>query len=200
MKQNEVLGSLYLTDLYNYHLSQSNIEIEKDLVRECLKNNKNAQYELFNTYAKKMVGVCFRYVNDYDIANDLMQEGLIKVFKNLDKFRNDGGLAPWIKRIMINECLNHIRKEKRLSKSSIEDYEHLPSEAYNSLQNLEIDFVLNAIAQLPPMLRTVMNLNAVESYSYPEISELLDIPEGTIRTYIFRARKILTEHFKIKNV
>jgi RNA polymerase sigma-70 factor (ECF subfamily) len=84
-------------------------------VKACLKNDKAAQKWLFDTYAKQMLGLCYRYVNDYDLAHDLMQDSFIKVFEKLETYRAESPLKSWIRKIMVNTCLGHIRKQKKFT-------------------------------------------------------------------------------------
>jgi len=173
---------------------------EIELVKNCLKNDQKAQKELYETYAPKMLGVCFRYINDYDIAHDTMQDVMIKVFQNLEKFRNEGGLYTWIKTISINQCLGYLKKERKILKIEIEDAFEIQTNEPNMLQNMEVDFIMKSLAKLPTTLRTVMNLNALEGYEYHEISKMLDIEEVSVRSQISRARKLLTEIIKLNKL
>lgn len=167
-------------------------DIDQITVQECLKNNRSAQKRLFDQHAKKMLALCYRYVNDYDTAHDLMQDGFIKVFQNLERFRFESNLGAWIRTIMVNNCLGYLRKEKRLLKSSLDDELQIQSNDANMLDKLEIDFILRSISQLPDTLRTVINMYAIEGYSYSEIAVTLEIEESSVRSHVFRARKHLS--------
>lgn len=166
---------------------------DKELVSACLKNNKAAQKQLFETYARQMLGLCYRYVNDYDVAHDLMQDGFIKVFKNLESYRGDSPLKSWIRRIMVNCCLEHIRREKNRIRTSITDAEQIAYDAPVYQDFLEMDLVMSAISQLPSTMRTVLNLFAIEGYSYSDIAGQLGLEESSVRSNIHRARKQLGE-------
>lgn len=169
------------------------MQTDSELVKACLKNDKTSQKRLFETYAKQMLGLCYRYVNDYDIAHDIMQEGFIKVFKNLESYRGESALKSWIRKIMVNSCLQHLRKEKNKRKVNLEHAENIAFDApiYNDF--LEIDFVMSAITKLPSTLRTALNLFAIEGYSYSEIAGELGLEESSVRSNIHRARKQLME-------
>lgn len=173
---------------------------EKELIERCMKNERSAQKQLFELYSAKMLGVCYRYVGDYDTANDMLQEGFIKVFYNLDKFRNEAGtFNAWIKTIMINHCLNHLKKEKRVQKIDLEETAEMTDNNPDALASMSTDLLMKCIAELPDSFRTILNLHAFEGYSYKEISELLSISEVNIRTQIFRARKQITERLNYLN-
>ena len=171
----------------------TDLQTDNDLVKACLKNDKSAQKRLFETYAKQMLGLCYRYVNDYDTAHDLMQEGFIKVFKKLESYRGESALKSWIRRIMVNCCLEHIRREKNKFKTSLEDAEHIAYDEPVYQDFLEMDRVMAAITQLPATMRTVLNLFAIEGYSYSDIAGQLGLEESSVRSNIHRARKQLTE-------
>jgi len=169
------------------------IQSDSDLVKACLKNDKASQKRLFDTYAKQMLALCYRYVNDYDIAHDLMQEGFIKVFKNLETYRGESALKSWIRRIMVNCSLEHIRREKNKKKVDLEVAEHIAYDAPVYQDFLEMDLVMSAITKLPSTMRTVLNLFAIEGYSYSDIAGQLGLEESSVRSNIHRARKQLVE-------
>lgn len=167
---------------------------EKELIERCMKNERAAQKQLFEMYSGKMLGVCYRYVGDYDTANDMLQEGFIKVFYNLDKFRNEAGsFNAWIKSIMINHCLNYLRKEKRIQKIELEETVDITDNTPDTLESMSTDLLMKCVSELPDNLRTTLNLYAFEGYSYKEIAELLNMSEVNVRTVMFRARKQITE-------
>lgn len=167
---------------------------EKELIERCMKNERTAQKQLFEMYSAKMLGVCYRYVGDYDTANDMLQEGFIKVFYNLDKFRNEAGsFNAWIKSIMINHCLNYLRKEKRIQKIELEETIDITDKNPDTLEFMSTDLLMKCVSELPDNLRTTLNLYAFEGYSYKEIAELLNMSEVNVRTLMFRARKNITE-------
>lgn len=178
--------------LLNYH--QSDI----DLVKACLKNDKAAQKWLFDTYAKQMLGLCYRYVNDYDLAHDLMQDSFIKVFEKLETYRAESPLKSWIRKIMVNTCLGHIRKQKNLQLTNLDSAEHILTNENVFSDFLEFDMVMNAISKLPMNMRTVLNLFAIEGYSYTEIATELGLEESSVRAHVSRARKQLIESIGIK--
>lgn len=174
------------------------LDIDKKLVQDCLNNDPKAQRELFETYARYMLAVCYRYVNDYDTAHDLMQDGFIKVFKNLESYRNECPLKNWISKVMVNNCLMHLRKEKKMLKAELEEAEQLADDSTYFADHLEMDIILNSISKLPETLKMVLNMFAIDGYSYEEIAKQLELEETSVRSYVFRARKQLAVMLKQK--
>ncbi len=168
-------------------------------MKACLKNDKAAQKWLFDTYAKQMLGLCYRYVNDYDLAHDLMQEGFIKVFEKLETYRAESPLKSWIRKIMVNNCLGHIRKSKNLQLTNLESAEHVLTHDGVFQDFLEFDLVMSAISKLPANMRTVLNLFAIEGYSYSEIASELGLEESSVRAHVSRARKQLSDSMGLKS-
>lgn len=170
--------------------------IEK-LVKSCIKGNSGAQEELYKMFASKMFGVCMLYTKDYDAAKDVLQEGFIKVFNKLDTFRFDGSFEGWVRRIMVNTALERYRKNYYLyATSDIEDYKE--DFAYEDVTSqLSADDLLKLIYELSPQYQMVFKLYAIEGYSHKEISEMLQISEGTSKSNLSRARKILQDKVKV---
>lgn len=164
---------------------------EEQLIRSCLKKDRAAQQELYQNYASKMLGVCRRYVNDVDQAEDVMIQAFIKVFNKLDQFKFEGSFEGWIRRIMVNESLTFIRKNKNLYlEVDIEEAHREPD--YTRLDDhLQAEDLLKLIAQLPTGYRTVFNLYAIEGYSHKEIAERLKISQNTSKSQLSRARTLL---------
>lgn len=167
---------------------------EEVLLQGCLQNDANAQQELYAKYSPKMLSVCFRYAKTREDAEDMMQEGFIKVFAQIKQFESRGSLEGWILRIMVHTCINHLKKNKRFNENLDIVYagnmtireEHIPSV-------LQAKQVVESIRALPIGYRTVLNLYAIEGYSHKEIGELLDIEESTSRSQYTRAKNLLEE-------
>lgn len=171
---------------------------EEDLVNGCKQQNKAAQMALYKKYAGKMNAVCYRYVNSYDDAKDITQDGFIKVFSSIKNYRGEGSLEGWIKRIMTNASLDYLKKKKSKVFVSIEDEPNIESEQQDpeeevSLQNMSFtaEELSKVIAALPDLYRVVFNMHCIENYSHKEIGELLSIKEDTSRTRLRSARKLL---------
>ncbi len=165
---------------------------QSKLLSDCLKGKAAAQRELYTHYARIMLGICYRYTKSMTDAEDVLQEGFIKVFKNLHQFNGSGELGAWIRRIMVNTAINYLKKESR--------YQYDLSFAEKNLHPVSDDnpeLILNAkeladlIRQLPIGYQTIFNLYAVEGYKHAEIGEILGIHEGTSKSQYARARALL---------
>lgn len=164
---------------------------EQALVARCQKGESAAQLELYKTFSSKMFGVCMRYAKDYHAAEDLLQEGFVKVFRNIDKFRGEGSFEGWVRRIFINTSIEHYRKQVRMypiQANEPSEYDHFEDNAMDQL--LEED-LLKLVQDLSPGYRTVFNLYVIEGYSHKEIADMLNISEGTSKSQLARARYIL---------
>lgn len=165
----------------------------KKIIKGCLKNNKADQYRLYALFSKKMYGLCLRYAGSHDEAQDILQEGFIKVFEKLETFRGQGSLEGWIKRIMIHTAIEKYRE--RIFHLSVDD---LGKNGHSVDENggpekLRFDELLNLIQSLPDQYRLVFNLSVLEGMSHKEIGEMLGITESTSRSNLSRARTLLQE-------
>ncbi len=165
---------------------------EKELIDNCRKNNPIAQRALYDKYARKMMAVCLRYVRDYDTAQDLMQEGFIKVFTAIDSYTGNGSFEGWIRRIFINTALEYLRRNDILRETvDIDDSEPMQEIDYSTVEQMSADELMELVAELPTGFRTVFNLFVVEGYNHKEIGEMLGITESTSRSQLTRAKKWL---------
>ena len=165
---------------------------ESDLIKGCIEGNKQMQEELYNRFAPKMYAVCLRYANNADDAQDLLQEGFIKVYKNLHRFRAEGSFEGWIRRVFVNSSIEHFRK-KAIQLSSVSDKEEntIENSDISALDTMAEKDIIRLIQELSPGYRTVFNLYVVEGYSHKEIGEKLGISEGTSKSQLARAKAIL---------
>ena len=159
----------------------------------CLQNDRKQQELLYKTLAPKMMAVCMRYANDKDEAQDILQEGFIKMFNNVHKYRGDGNLEGWIRRIMVHTAISRYRKLKPMVLVEDMAESNLNTSTSNNANNLELKDLLKLVQQLPQVYRSVFNLYAVEGYSHQEIGTTLGISELLSRTTLYRARNILKE-------
>lgn len=166
---------------------------EEELIRACQKNDRKAQYEFYNMYSEKFLGIVYRFAGDFDTANDLLQEGFIKIFRHIGDYRFNGSFEGWMKRIIIRTSIDYIKKHHRLYFEEInEERQQNIIEEAQTLEKMNCDAIINAISELPHIYRTILNLYAIEGYSYSEISEMLDIKEVTIRSQYMRAKQKLS--------
>jgi len=168
-------------------------EQERHIVQGCLRGEKSFQKLLYNQYSQKMYSVCLRYSHDQDQAKDLLQEGFIRVFQNLNTFKGEGSFEGWVRRIMVNGCLESLRKpENKIFHEDVNDVESELSYEPN-MRKLDVQYVLRKIQELAPGYRAVFNLFVVEGYQHQEIAEMLGISESTSKSQLSRARKLLQE-------
>lgn len=162
---------------------------QKELIDLVIAKNREGQHRLYHTFAPKMLGVCRQYIKDLHQAEDVMIVGFMKVFSAIYSFENKGSLEGWIRRIMVNECISHIRKQKKWL--FIED-ETFFEETTNPIEHQwSIDELQFLIDQLPEGCKMVFNLYVIEGYKHHEIASLLKINEGTSKSQLAHARKLL---------
>ena len=174
--------------------------IDNDIIKGCINKQRDCQKKLYDTLSGKMLFVCFRYCKNRDDAEDLLQEGFIKVFKHINTFKFEGSFEGWVRRIMVNTAINFITQQKQ--KYLFDDIDnvaiHLESELDAITQINEKD-LLKILSLLPDGYRTVFNLFAIEGYSHKEIADLLNITEGTSKSQLSKAKahlkKLLYQHF-----
>lgn len=167
------------------------LEDYKDIINECASGNVLAQEKLYRLLAPEMFGVCLRYARNRAEAEDNLQDGFIKVFKNIKKYRHEGSFGGWVRRIMVNVSLTKYRKQHVLHPvEELEQYEasHMSEDITG---NLEAEKLMELVQQLPPRYRMVFNLYAIEGMSHQEISEVMNISPVTSRSNLTRARDIL---------
>lgn len=165
---------------------------EKELIAGCIENDYRSQKELYSRYCGAMMGVCVRYAPTVTEAEDLLQDGFVKVFRKLDTFQNKGSLGGWIKRIMINTCLQFYRDNKNLN-LYVEMNEGLIQEeaSFDVLAQMSADDLRKKIQSLPDGYRVVFNMYAIEGFNHQEIADRLNIGVGTSKSQLSRARAYL---------
>lgn len=146
---------------------------------------------LYDRFSSKMYGVCLRYTENNEDANDLMQEGFIKVYKSLSKFRAEGSFEGWIRRIFINTSIEHYRKKVKLYKVTEVQENTIEDPEVDVLDSLATKDILNIVNELSPGYKQVFNMHVVEGYSHKEIADLLGITEGTSKSQLARAKAVL---------
>jgi RNA polymerase sigma-70 factor (ECF subfamily) len=182
----------YPADEKNLYTTGNHTIAESDLIKGCIEGNRQMQEELYNRFSGKMYAVCLRYANNADDAQDLLQEGFIKVFRNLHRFRAEGSFEGWIRRVFVNSSIEHFRKKSvELSKVSDKEENTIEDQDISALDQLAERDIVKLIQDLSPGYRTVFNLYVVEGYSHKEIGDLLGISEGTSKSQLARARSIL---------
>jgi RNA polymerase sigma-70 factor (ECF subfamily) len=166
------------------------------IIEGCKRGNRNAQEKLYNKYSKLMFGLCLRYSNNYDEAKDILHEGFIRIFKYIDQLRDINAFEAWMKKIMVNSALEKYRN--KMQTNSLIDAAEKNIDNYSIEAELSEKELLKMVQELSPQYRLVFNLYAIEGYSHKEISDMLNISEGTSKSNLSRARAILQE--KIKSI
>ncbi|GAA4464740.1 sigma-70 family RNA polymerase sigma factor [Nemorincola caseinilytica] len=155
-----------------------------------MQGHRPSQKQLYDHFAPKMLGVCYRYARTLQEAEDFLQEAFITVFRKLDQYRNEGPLGKWIYRIVINTCINGIRARCRFSDTAGRiDVEHLENES--TAHPAAHSEIIELVRQLPTVYMTVFNLHAVEGYPHEDIAKMLDTNVNTVRSQYSRARTLL---------
>lgn len=165
---------------------------EEDLINRCLNNEARAQEDFYKRFAPKMYGVCMRFAKNQMEADDILQEGFIKVFTNLRSFRGEGSLEGWVRKTIVNTAINLYKKNLKHQKDTdIEQAEVVQNFEQSSLDKISVQELMDIIRDLPTGYRVVFNLNVIEGYSHKEISQLLEISENTSKSQLSRARQAL---------
>lgn len=174
---------------------------EEQMLAGSIKNNAAAQEELYNRFSPRMLGVCYRFAKNREDAEDMLQEGFIKVFTQLHQYRNEGALEGWIRRIIVHTCINILKKNKKFADSVDIIHAktlHIREDMIPSI--MQAKQVVECIRLLPLGYRTVLNLYAIEGFSHREIGNLLDIEESTSRSQYTRAKAMLEDILVKRNI
>lgn len=164
---------------------------EAQLIKALRNADPKAQRQLYDKYSNRMLALCFRYVCDEMAAEDVMVEGFLKVFEKIGQFNSEGSFEGWVRRIMVNEALGHLRKQKRILEDNLsEEVNNIPDYVHAD-QHLETQELMELIEALPVGYRTVFNLYAIEGYAHIEIAQMLGITESTSKSQLHRARALL---------
>ena len=171
---------------------------EERLVAACLQKDEKAYRELYERYAPKLFGICHRYCKTSAAAEDVLHEGFIKIFESLDKLREVNSLGSWMSAIMVRTAINSYHRERPVASEAAQDEQMLGSQydGEEIYDQIDIEYILEAISELPPQYRAAFNLCEIDGYSYPEASKIMKVTESTVRTNLFRAKKILANKLK----
>jgi RNA polymerase sigma factor (sigma-70 family) len=163
------------------------------IINGCRDRNPLAQKELYETFKSKMFGICLRYAGNYQDAQDILQDGFLKVFEKIDQFGFKGAFEGWIRRIIVNTALERFRTNYRVINinDNLKEIDHEYTGEFTS--DIDARELIRFIQELSPKYRMVFNLYAIEGYSHKEIGEMLGITEGTSKSNLSRARDILQE-------
>ena len=171
---------------------------EKELIELAVENNRHAQQKLYSKYSPKMLSVCRQYIKDLHQAEDVMITAFMKVFTSLKNFEHKGSFEGWIRRIMINESISFIRVQKKVT--FVEDESYFEERHNNIESKFSVEDIQFLIDNLPDGYRMVFNLYCIEGFKHNEISTMLGINEGTSKSQLSHARKLLQDNVrKLKN-
>lgn len=168
------------------------MEFDPAFIKLLKAQDRKAQKTFYLQLAPKMYGVCLRYASDGDDAEDIMQEGFIRVFRHVKDFRGDGSLEGWVRRTMVNTAINFYRK--RIKRGINTDLKYVKGKADEKvfvIEKLAAEEIIELVKKLPDGYRTVFNLNVIEGYTHKEIGEMLNISENTSKSQLSRARASL---------
>jgi len=169
--------------------------LEPNIIEGCVQEKRKAQYMLYQHFASPMLSLCMRYCRNRMEAEDVLQEGFIKIFQKISTFRQSGSLEGWVRRIMINQAINHLKAKKMLfldtDPQALGNW--IPDEGPTEQgeQRYKLEVLMEAIQTLPPGYKVVFNLYVFEGYSHKEIAEELEISENTSKSQLSRARNYL---------
>jgi len=171
---------------------------DREIVKLCIKGDRKAQKRLYNTYSGRMYSICLRYCTDPAAAADALQNGFIRVYKYIDKYNETGNLGAWIRRIVVNSCLDEIRKRGKHLSLELDGVETkaLNVEMAPLAEQFNIDRIKSMLKKLPMGYRTVFSMSVFDDMNHKEIAVSLNITEATSRSQLMRARKMLQEQIK----
>jgi len=169
---------------------------EDELINGCINKDRKMQEMLYQRFSSRMYAVCLKYCKDAEEARDLLQDGFVKIFKNLESFRGEGSFEGWIRRIFVNTAIEHFRKS--LKRFCVAEPQEILVEdaAWNALDHLAAKDIIKMIHELSPGYRQVFNMYVIEGYSHKDIGDILGISEGTSKSQLARAKGILQRSSK----
>ncbi len=161
------------------------------ILQMAIQGDEKAFREIYDMLSGKMYSLCVRYTGNTNDANDVFQEGLIRLYRNLNKYQGTGSFEGWARRIFVNSCLDYLKSKQKLLYTELSENNDVPTPELSGIEKLTQDDLLKIIQQLPSGYRLVVNLYLVEGYNHKEIGEMLGISEGTSKSQLSRARAIL---------
>ncbi len=164
---------------------------ENEIIQQAVENNRQAQQQIYVKFSPKMLSVCRQYVKDIPLAEDIMITAFMKVFSNLNRFERKGSFEGWIRRIMVNECITYLRPKIKMQFVDFENYTESPISIYET--EFSVEEIQLLIDNLPDGYKMVFNLYAIEGFKHHEIAKMLSINEGTSKSQLSHARKLLKE-------
>jgi RNA polymerase sigma factor (sigma-70 family) len=171
------------------------------LIKQCIKKDRAAQAELYRLFSPTMLGICYRYTKNREDAEDILQEGFIKVFQNIGQFQQKGVFEAWLRRIMVNTAISYLRKHSRYrNQLEVEEMTLHPVSPEQPDIQLDTKELIECIRSLSTGYQTVFNLYAIEGYDHQEIATLLDLNINTVRSQYSRARSLLIQRIQQEQI
>ncbi len=171
---------------------------DRELLAGCLRRDSQAQATLYHQYKGRFFGICRRYAQSREDAEDLLQDAFVKIFLNITDLRNADQMSAWIRRVVVNVCIDYYHKKKIFT--TIDEIPELPSanwESENPISQLSNQELLSAVNELPDGAKMVFNLFVIDGFSHQEIGEMLNITEGTSKSQLFFAKKLLRKKLEL---
>jgi RNA polymerase sigma-70 factor (ECF subfamily) len=177
--------------------------VDKKLIEGCIQQKRLAQNELYKTVFSFLMNICIRYKNDYDTAGASLNAIFLKILDNLESFNSENSFMPWIKRIAVNHLIDEFRKNQR-ERKTVSFYEEvstfsMPNSRHDKEAEMDSEYLLEMIKELPVMTAKVFNLYAIDGYKHREIAELLEMSENTSKWHLSQARQKLQEKLRVFN-
>ena len=173
--------------------------IYQDLIDGCKEGNPKAQFQLYKLYYKTMYSVSMRIINDEMEAEDVMQESFLSAFRRIDSYKGEVSFGAWLKKIVVNRSLDHLKKRKVKFEEVTEKTAQIP-DGQIEIKEVDVELIKKAIQQLPDGYRVVLSLYLIEGYDHEEISQALGISNSASRTQLLRAKNKLREQLKNKEL
>lgn len=173
-------------------------DIHRDVVELSKAGNRKAQYQLYRLYSKAMYNICLRMLNSVEEAEDLLQEAFAEAFNKLESFRYESSFGAWLKRIVVNRCINHLKKKRAqlIYTDSLPEQDQGNNETDIDSQQLNVKKIHHAMEQLPDGYRIIFSLYLIEGYDHTEIAQIMGISESTSKSQFSRAKQKIKEIIK----
>ena len=185
-----MLWKLFLKKLKKMTLTSDVSDINAVLVKRAADGDESAFNEIYRNISGKMYSICLRYAADADDANDIFQDGFIKLYRNLGSFRGEGSFEGWARRVFVTTSLDALKK-KKVQFSDLDENVNIAAKDTTIYDKLNLDHLMNIIKDLPPGYRTIINLHVIENYSHKEIGEMLGISESGSKSKLHQAKNYL---------
>ncbi len=169
----------------------------EELIKGCIKKKSRAQRQLYEVYKSRLMGLCVRYTRNREEAEDVFQEGFVRIFNSIAQLKEANRLEPWLKQTMVNTAINYYHKNKRhQGHADVGDFDGSNSDYQRIISDLTNEQLVEVVNQLPPGYKMVFNLYVIESYTHKEIGEMLNISENTSKSQLSKAKAMLKRAFK----